>query len=478
MNSVVFTIAKDELRYWHRSKLAISVIVLMVLFTIASVIVTGISSSNAVHERTHLQEKAEHAFLDQPDRHPHRMVHYGHYVFRNPPPLSAIDPGVDPYTGTSIFLEGHRQNSAMFSAQRQSGGLTRFSSLTPSFVVQVLMPLLLILVGYSVVSRERESGTVAFVVAQGVSPGRFLVGKFVALLSAGVLVMLPLKVAGVFAIAKGESIGTTLGFLSAYGLYILVWSLLVLAVSTLSKKNSTSFVLLVSIWIVLCLLVPRIAASSASSMVASPSKLESDFEVKQELRKLGDGHNAADPAFVKLKANLLARYNVDSLEELPVNFRGIVAQTSEAQLTQILNQFAEKRLREEREQAQIVRNFGWLSPALALRTVSMMLAGTNLETHHRFLRQAEQLRYDFVQGLNKVHTETLSYQADMARNIDQAHSDKARVDASNWQILDSFAFEPDAPPVRLANSLSAFFQLSLWLIVLFVLARAARRKLL
>ena len=472
------TVAKEEWRYWHRSKLAISVLILMIILVVASVVVTGLAVQNALHEREHLQTTSEQTFLAQPGRHPHRMVHYGHYVFRAQPPLSAIDPGVDAYTGTSIFLEGHRQNTATFADQQQSGGLTRFSRLTPAYVLQVLVPLLLILLGYSVVSREREGGTLTFSIAQGIAPGKWLAGKFIALLLAGAVVLCPLLPAGLLALKQGEAPVVVAGFFMAHAVYILLWCGLVTLVSTLCGKNSTGFVLLIGLWILLCLLIPRIATSTASSMVSSPGKLESDFAVLRELRQLGDGHNAADPAFAKLKSNLLAHYKVNRIEDLPINFRGVVAQTSEAQLTEVLNRFAEERMREELDQARIARRFGWLSPAIALRTASMTLAGTHLETHHRFLREAEQVRFAFVQGLNKVHAQNLAYQTDINRYKNKAAADRARVDAENWQLLlNHFTFKPDTAYARLQHSALAFIQLFSWLLLLVYLIRLSLRAL-
>jgi len=56
---------------------------------------------------------------------------------------------------------------------------------------------------------------------------------------------------------------------------------------------------------------------------------------------------------------LLAQYNVDTVAELPINFRGAVASASEAELTQVLNRFAEKSMQNELTQTQISRHF-WL----------------------------------------------------------------------------------------------------------------------
>lgn len=465
---------RDEMRFWHRTKLATSVLLIGLVLTLVSALVNSIKMEQAAHEREHLQQSSESQFLQQPDRHPHRMVHYGHYVFRTPSSLSIIEPGVDAYTGTSIFLEGHRQNSAMFADQRQASGMTRFSSLTPSFLLQVLVPLFIILIGYASVTREKEAGTLNVMITQGVNIWQMLVGKFFALGFAGLLMLLPLVAAAIWATFSGESILATSAFITGYAFYIFIWSGIVVVTSAVAKKSSASFATLIGLWVVLCILIPRIGSSSAAALTPSQGKIEADFAVLEALRKLGDGHNAKDPAFEKLKQDLFNQYQVDKIEDLPINFRGAVAQYSEAKLTKVLNQFAEKRMQAELSQAHTSRQFGWLTPTSAIRSFSMILAGTSLETHHRFLREAEKLRFDFVQSLNQIHKEKLSYAADINRHKDDK---SARLDSDNWQLLASFSFQPDSAQTRLSRSLPYALQLVLWLTIVTLLLKAAVRRI-
>lgn len=473
----VVTIAKDQWRYWYRSKIAAVIMMIAFLLTLASSVLTYLSIDAANHQRLHLQHQSEAAFLEQPDRHPHRMVHYGHYVFRAPAPLGTIDPGVDAYTGSALFLEGHRQNSAMFSGQQQSSGLARFGQLTPAFVMQILIPLLLILVGYSAVSREREAETLSFILSQGTSACHFILGKLLALVLVGSIFILPLIVAALFSLKKGESLWIVASFVGAYLAYVFIWCAIVTVCSCWCRASSSAFIALISIWLLVCLLLPRIAVSTAASIEPSVSKLETDFEVLKELRKLGDGHNASDPAFNQLKKNLLAQYKVDSVDQLPLNFRGMVAQQSEAELTKVLNTFSDQRLNKELNQAYIARNFGWLSPTIALRTTSMMLSGTNLETHHRFLREAEKVRFAFVQGLNKLHETELDYHADINRYKDAHTQQKARVAADHWQLLSQFRFAVAGAQERLESSLCYALQLLFGISACIGLLMLSRRAL-
>ena len=242
--------------------------------------------------------------------------------------------------------------------------------------------------------------------------------------------------------------GISLAVVATYGTYLLVWSALIVLVSSLVRTRGVVLGVLVFTWLAWSLVVPRLAVTSASVAAPSPGKLETDFQLYADLRELGDGHNAADPAFTALRANILAQYDVDDVEELPINWRGLVAEASEAELTEVMNEYAERRMELEVRQSRHANSFGWLSPVLAVSAASRNLAGVDLETHHRFLREAEAIRYDFVQGLNRSHIEELSYDDDINRNQNAEASLRARIAPENWAVLDEFRFEPGAPEER------------------------------
>jgi ABC-2 type transport system permease protein len=405
------------------------------------------------------------------------MVHYGHYVFRTPPPLAMIDPGVDPVTGQSIFLEGHRQNAAMFADASAGATTVQLADMSPATVLSLFAPLLLIAMGYSVMTREREAGTLGPLLAQGVSPLTLIAGKGLALLSVAGLALLPLLLTAGVALGKGETLSATAVFASGYGLYFFVWCALVVAISSIAKSRAGALTILIVIWILLTLIVPRFAANVAASAAPAQGKIEADYAVLSELRSMGDGHNAADPAFEQLKANILLQYGVASVEDLPVNFRGIVAEASEADLTIVLNRFAEERMTTEISQAGMLRLFGWVSPALALREASMTSAGTGLEAHHKFLRDAENLRFDFVQGLNRVHAEQLTFADDSNRSNDPDAERRTRVSAENWQALGDFNFVPPSPDVRVSSALEPLGKLGVWFTLLVGLVLISARRL-
>jgi len=470
-------IAASEWRYWTRSYLALSGTVLFMVLLIVTSLLTGMHSEEQAHEREHHQTEAENTFLAQPDRHPHRMVHYGHYVFRSPAPLALFDPGLDPVIGQSIFLEGHRQNSAMFADSGSSANVGGLSWLTPAMVYQLFGPLLVILLGHGAIVRERESGTLAHLLAQGISGRSLIVGKGLALLCFIILLLVPLLFSAIFSLSHGEEVLSALSLIGVYLLYLSMWGMMTLFFSSILQKRSTILATLTALWLGLVLVLPSIAVSIAERAVPLAGKIETDLIMQEDIRKLGDGHKPNDPAFKQLRANILKQYDVEKIEDLPVNFRGIVAMNAEKNLTGVLNDYADVRMTKETQQAQALSDYGWLSPKLAIANASRAISGTDLEHYHRFLREAEELRFDFVQGLNNSHAEKLTYQDDMNRNRDDASGLKARVDATSWEVLNVFDFQPASAVDRINNAFQSIMMLMFWFALLIAALLWSGRRL-
>ena len=475
--STVLRIAADEWRMWHRSRLAIAGLAIFALVLATTTVLTATRMRSEAHHRADLQTKADGRFTAQPDRHPHRMVHYGHYVFRPPAPLSLVDPGIDAVTGEAIFLEGHRQNTTTFADAMVSANVGGFGQLTPALLYQVFLPLLLIALGHGVILRERETGTLATMMAQGTSVVAILLGKALALIGVIVVFLLPGTAAAWIAIAGDESAAVVAALMLSYGVYFLTWAGAIVLASMVFRDRGVALGVLLATWLAWTLIVPRLGVAVTSARLPSPSKVETDLRMQADIRRAGDGHNAADPAFARLRSRLLAEHSVERVEDLPVNIRGVVAEASEAKLTKILNRYAESRMARESEQAKALAAFGWLSPTVALATASRILAGTDIATHHRFQREAEALRFNFVQGLNQIHAQKLAYADDIRRSSDKEAERRTRVDAENWSLLKRFALTRSLATERISSALPACTMLAVWTFIIMLSCWTAAMRL-
>ena len=455
-------IAQDEWRYWRRSRLGGASCFVAFLLIVASLVSTVTRVESERETRENFQVLAKQTFESQPARHPHRMIHYGHYVFRTPPPLSMIDPGIDAYAGTIMFLEGHRQNSAVFSPRYSGAQAGPLAQLSPAFTYQMLIPLALIILGFASITREREAKTDYLLFASSVTPTELWMGKTAALSVAALISLIPLCIGLSIAVSAGAGTSEALYLLLGYALYLIFWVILISAASALADRAASAFSTLASCWVLLCVVIPPLAGNLASASAPTQGRIASDLAVVHALHNAGDGHNANDPAFTRLRTQLLEQYDVEDVADLPINFRGVVAQASEREQGQILNLFANERMAGEKEQTLLVHWLGILSPTLAIKNFSVATSGTDLREHQHFQRKAEAIRYDFVQKLNSMHTQELSYRDDIQRSSDRAAEQRTRVSPSNWRILDNIRNPADHTLKDVVSTLPHLLILAVW----------------
>lgn len=456
--SAATRIAREEWRYLLRDRAAVLSLLLLTVLTLLAAFNAYEHQRNVNAERAHYQAEANHAFESQPDRHPHRMVHFGHFLFRPLNPLAAFDPGIDGFTGNTLFLEGHRQNSANFGDVRQHSLLLRFGQMTPAFVLQVLAPLLLVFFGHAGVARERESGTLRTLLAQGVRSRELVMGKWLALAGFAGLALVPALLGLLWFGTTGQAPWSLSLLLAAgYAAWLALWTLVVVLVSTLVARGRDALLVLLTAWAVAVILVPRWAPDMANSWVALPTRFEDNIKVQREYLALGDSHDPKDPKFAALRDKLLAQYGVTRVEDLPVNYKGVLAVEGERASSALFNRYADAAFARQEKQNAIVDAFGWLSPALALRRVSMTASGTDLATYRRFLEQGERYRYELVQGLNRIQAEALRYTDDTNPNKEN------RVSSAHWKAFPEFRYEPGTPADALRRAAPAGLVLLIWL---------------
>lgn len=468
--SAVLRIAREEWRLLRRDRVAVLGLTLLLLLTAVAAFTAWDQRHSADAQRSRHQAQVDHEFEAQPERHPHRMVHYGHFVFRPLNPLAAFDSGVDAYTGHTLYLEGHRQNSANFGDVRQSSLLLRFGQLTPAFVLQVLAPLLLIFIGHGSLARERESGTLRVLLAQGIAPRQIVAGKVLALSAVAALAMLPALLALLWiGLATPAPFSLAALLAAGYGLWLLIWALGIVALSAWFARARDALVALLAVWVISVVLLPRLAPELAAAALPLPTRFETDIAVTRDLAALGDSHNANDPYFAEFKKKVLAQYGVGRVEDLPVNYKGLLGMEGERLTSALFLRYATASFERQAAQLRWVDRFAWLSPVIALRRLSMAAAGTDLENYRRFVEQAERHRYRLVQELNRLQAEKLSYASDRS-------SRDSRISAEHWQGMADFHYEAAAPREALRRAAPAAGVLLLWLAGLAaVLALAARR---
>ncbi|MAW99194.1 MAG: ABC transporter permease [Sphingomonas sp.] len=466
--SAASLIAREEWRVLTRNRAGlIASALLVVLILVASF--TSLERRSAIEaDRERYQTSADETFDAQPDRHPHRMVHYGQFVFRPIAPLAFFDAGVDSFTGNTVFLEGHRQNSANFAEARQSSLLLRFGQLTPAFILQTLAPLLIIFLAFASVAREKENATLKLMLAQGVSGRSVIAGKLLGHGAIALGVGVPAFAVLIAFAATGAAEWASVALIVlGYASWLLLWAALGVVVSALVAKPRDALAILIGLWMVIVILLPRALPEAASAQSQLATKIETEIALHRDLLKIGDSHDPDDPYFNDFRDRVLARYGAETVEDLPVQYAGLVSIEGERLTTQIYADAANRQIARESDQNAFVHAFSVVSPLIAIRQLSMALAGSDPAAHYDFLEQAETFRYNFVQRLNRMQAELLP----------GVKGDDPRISAAYWQQIPRFAYTPVDPLARPGSLVWPFLVLLGWLAALTVLAILAARRI-
>jgi len=420
---------------------------LLVLAVVVGVALVGgwrIQATEA-GQRDQYQRLVEQAWDGQPDRHPHRVAHYGYLAFRQRAPLAVFDPGVDSFAGTSVFLEAHRQNLLNFGEARQATSMLRFGELSPAYVFGVLLPLLIIAAGFGSVSGEREAGTLRLALAQGVRPGAFLAGKALGLAALGILSAGPVLAVALLLptlLSPGASGSApperSLLLAGLYLLYMVGWVLITVLVSALARSSRGALGALLATWVVLCIGLPRVVPSLAGTAHPAPTRAAFDAGIDADMAGVGDSHNPSDPFFGALRQQYLEEHGVETVAELPVNWGGVVSREGERITSQIFETAALELNQTYRSQDRWSAWAGFVSPYMALRGLSMRVSGTDPGSVEQFRVQSEAYRFDVVQRLNELHTTEIRFQNDRAQ----------RLPGEVWQRFPTF--EPQPLPLSAA----------------------------
>ncbi|MDX2302962.1 MAG: DUF3526 domain-containing protein [Microscillaceae bacterium] len=250
--------------------------------------------------------------------------------------------------------------------------------------------------------------------------------------------------------------GALLMLYAVYLLYFAVFCNLTLIVSALSKNSSIALVILLGIWMLSCLGAPKAAANFADALYPYPSRQEFLAEVNKDKEKGLNGHNPWSKEAQQLEKEVLKKYKVDSLSQLPFNFDGYLMQKGEEHEAEIFFKHYALLKAQYQNQSTIYRALAWVSPFLPTRFLSMAIAHTDYQAHWNFADAAEKYRVALQKALNDNFAENSKY-GDW----------EYQADKSLWKSIPKFSYEPPSLGFILQENLSNLIVLLFWLGVSF-----------
>jgi ABC-2 type transport system permease protein len=256
-----------------------------------------------------------------------------------------------------------------------------------AFVIVYIFPLLVLALGYDLISAEREAGTLALVLSQPVRLRTVMAAKLLTrmLLVIGIGAALPIAGAilggvTVFASDAATGLAACVAIVAAYGAF---WFAVALVVNAFGRASAANALAVLGVWLVLVVLAPSGLNLAVTALHPTPSRVE----LMQATREASNTATARG-------SQLLAMYFQDHPELMrgapqgAAEFatRSLVVADEVAKATRPVAERFDSQL--DAQQA-LVDRWRWVSPALVTHVALTDVTGTGTRRYRDFQRQAD-----------------------------------------------------------------------------------------
>jgi ABC-2 type transport system permease protein len=450
---------KDATEIWRdgRFRWAAGLLLLLIIAAVAG----GVhNQSQIAKQHADAQQAERDVWLEKGDMNPHAAAHSGAFVFKPVQPLSAIDPGLDPYVGVFVFLEAHKQQLARHRPIEDATPTRRLGQLTPASAVLILLPLLVVSLTFSSFAGERDQGTLRPLLAMGVSRSSLLLGKALGAMVPLALVIVPATVIGAAILAwnapadpQAPIASRAIVMAIVYFVHTAIWIGIGLSVSARARSQGTALVILLALWFANAFIMPPVAMAAAKWRAPAPSAIEFAASIADE--------KDAWPSWDRRVERVMERFLEGEFESTmaPSNVEVVALLESEADETALYDRKFAELFQRYRLQAQTYERLGMVAPTLAARALSMALAGTD-EAHDReFAAAASRYRTAMLTTLNSELASSGRFNAfDYTRGRDL------------WEKVPPFDYDVPSARWALSQHRWSVIVLAAWVIVVMIAA--------
>ena len=226
-------------------------------------------------------------------------------VDRPPNLLSIFNAGLDRRLGNSIHVR-HTLVPTLWDTQSHSADnpfLNLFSSVDLVLIFQVILSLLALLFAHDAIAGEREAGTLQLTMTNPVSRSMILLAKYISAMACLILPVIMSLLLALILFSLSESILLSAddwlrigGVLLISIIYLSVFYLIGLLISTLTRRTATALMVAMVIWSTLVLIYPSLIVFAVNRLRQTPTQLEAAYG---EIEQIWEGFERERMDFLK-----------------------------------------------------------------------------------------------------------------------------------------------------------------------------------
>ncbi len=390
------------------------------------------------------------------------LASLGIKINRPPQVLSSIVSGVSEAVGRVATVNYTNDPSLVDSKYESNPAFSIFGALDLTFIIKIVLGLFAILFTYDLIVGEKERGTLKLILSNGVPRDRLLIGKVVGgYISLIIPLIIPLILGMLILLIypnismSGQDWARVLIIFLIFFLYLSVFFTLGLLVSARANKSSTSFLVLLFIWVIFVTVIPKVSILAAAQLNPIPSVHEITAKKEAFLQQV-------QVESIKRARDWSNEHNPKTAQEenkYPEDFKKFLGENQQWATSKIdENNAALERDYQARKRSQerLALNLSRISPASALMFSTMSLARTGLDEHDRFLASIRAYKSIFAKWINAQSMKNFKFT--------RARGDQAMVELTD---MPQHKFEPESLIKSLARTLPDIGLMVVLIIVLF-----------
>lgn len=294
-----------------------------------------------------------------------------------------------------------------------------FGALDLSYIVKIVLSLFAILFTYDAIVGEKEKGTLKLTLSNRVPRDRLILGKVIGgFISLLIPLIIPLILSLLILLVypnislSGQDWARLLLMFLLFLLYLSVFFTLGLFVSARTTRSSTSFLVLLFIWVVFVTVIPKFSVMTASQIYQIPSVHEITAKKDAFLQQIQGGAQKGVQDWIKQNSP-----KDDADPQAQTAFQAKFKKFLEAYQQELTSKIDENNAALERDyqakknaQQRLAINFSRVSPASALMFASMSLARTGIDEHERFLASVRAYKPIFTKWVNAKMMQGINFQ--------------------------------------------------------------------
>ena len=358
-----------------------------------------------------------------------------------PQKLDALVSGVTNDINRTAHITGRGSIPTEDSRYGEDPIFATFRFIDLEFIFAVVLSLFAILLGYDTISGEKERGTLKLTFANPVPRQTYILGKLLgSLITLAVTIILALAIGSLLLMIMGINLSgdewIRLMLIIIAGLmFISLFLILSIFISTVTHRSANSFLILLVIWVLCIHIIPRASVLLAARSVNVIPEEEIAYQKSVMAAQLREEFGASLLKLPAVPPGTPPEKQLQAINE----YMDSLSNLRWAKMNALSSRLEEQRHNSQRVQEKLAMGIARVSPVTSFTLAITNLAGTSTELKDRFYDEAMRYQEQFGAFIKEKTGTNLGTWLRISATVDDG-SEPAKPEPINPREMPAFEF--------------------------------------